>query len=158
MRSVILLCAYPEKFAGGMLLVTCILGVTWKTASQPLAMDKDGDFCSPKRKKRCTRKANGQFPTISEDKMAEILKAFVPSNTAKNTQWAVSYFREWKTSRNATQTDGQPLCPVDLLDNPVVEDLNYWLARFVAEMRNEGGDSLFPRASIRSSAGYSATC
>ena len=32
------------------------------------------------------------------------------------------------------------------LENPVAEDLNYWLARFVAEVRNQGGKPYTPRS------------
>ena len=54
------------------------------------AMEED-DFHSSK-KKRWTRKVESRFPTMSEEEMAEISKLFVPSNTVKNTQWALSCF------------------------------------------------------------------
>ena len=54
-----------------------------------LAMEED-NVCSPKKKKRCTRKVESRFPTMSEEEMAEISTVFVPSNTVKNTQWALS--------------------------------------------------------------------
>ena len=70
----------------------------------------------------------------------------MPSNTVKNTEWALSCFREWRSARNSAPGDGQRLCPADLLENPVVEDLNYWLSRFVAEVRNQEGKSYTPRS------------
>ena len=106
---------------------------------------EDQDFRSPKKKKRCTRKPESRFPTMSEEEIAEISKVFVPSNTAKNTQWAVGVFTEWRSARNSAGGD-ERLCPVDLLENPVAEDLNYWLARFVAEVRNQGGKLYTPRS------------
>jgi hypothetical protein len=83
---------------------------------------------------------------MSEEEMAEISKVFVPANTAKNTQWAVSVFREWRSARSSSPDDGQKVCPADLLENPVVEDLNYWLARFVAEVRSQDGKPYTPRS------------
>ena len=56
---------------------------------------EDQDFRSTK-KKRCTRKPESDFPTMSEEEIAEISKVLVPSNTAKNTQWAVGVFTEWR--------------------------------------------------------------
>ena len=106
---------------------------------------EDQDFRSPKKKKRCTRKPESRFPTMSEEEIAEISKVFVPSNTAKNTQWAVGVFTEWRSARNSAG-GAERLCPVDLLENPVAEDLNYWLARFVAEVRNQGGKPYTPRS------------
>jgi hypothetical protein len=97
-------------------------------------MEEDADFRPPK-KKRCTRKPETQFLTMSEEEMAEISKVFVPANTAKNTQWAVSVFREWRSARSSSPDDGQKVCPADLLENPVVEDLNYWICRGSAEPR-----------------------
>ena len=79
---------------------------------------EDQDFRSPK-KKRCARKLESRFPTMSEEEIAEISKVFVPSNTAKNTQWAVSCFTEWRSARNSAR-GAKRLCPVDLLENPVV--------------------------------------
>ena len=109
------------------------------------AIEED-DFRSPKKKKRCTRKVESRFPTMSDEEMVEISKVFVPSNTVKNTQWALSCFREWRSARNSAPGDGQRLCPADLLESPVVEDLNYWLSRFVAEVRNQEGKSYTPRS------------
>ena len=42
--------------------------------------------------------------------------------------------------------NGERLCPEDLLENPVMDDLNYWLARFVAEVRNHEGGRYTPRS------------
>ena len=80
---------------------------------------EDQDFRSPK-KKRCTRKPESHFPTMSDEEIAEISKVFVPSNTAKNTQWAVGVFTEWRSTRNSAG-GAEQLCPVDLLENPVAK-------------------------------------
>ena len=74
-----------------------------------------------------------RFKSPSPDK--EISKGFV---TRKNTNWACNVFLEWKAERNASETSN--LCPKDLLDNPEPELLNYWLCRFVSEVRNQKGE------------------
>ena len=51
---------------------------------------------------------------LSEEEIAEISKVFVPSNTAKNTQWAVGVFTEWRSVRNSAG-GAERLCPVDLV-------------------------------------------
>ena len=38
----------------------------------------------------------------------------------------------------------QQLCPLDLLKNPIVEDLNYWLSRLV-DVCNQDGKPYSPR-------------
>ena len=44
------------------------------------------------------------------------------------------------TLRKVTDNDcGTRLCPVNLLENPVVEDLNYWLARYPSS--SSGGEN-----------------
>ena len=60
-----------------------------------LAMEKDPDFVSQKKqKRRCDGgvSSSKRFLKLSESKIASILKPFVPSNTKKNTSWAVNVF------------------------------------------------------------------
>lgn len=53
-------------------------------------MEKDPDFQSPKKKRRkLDLPAESRFANaVSDDKMAVILKGYVPPNTQKNTDWA----------------------------------------------------------------------
>ena len=50
-----------------------------------------------------------------------------------------------KSARNYAKGDGQQLSPADLLENPVVEDLNDWLAWFVIYSSSNSGEE-FGRA------------
>ena len=61
---------------------------------------------------------------------------FVPANTRKNMTWAYKVFLDWLAERN---NNAKERCPEDLLDNPAVSELNYWLTRFVAEVRRQDG-------------------
>ena len=143
-----------KKTLVSVLLVSCILGTSDScyatglprvvlSAFFTMMEEDDVNFRSPKKKRRCTRQVEGRFPTMSEEEMPEISRVFVPSNTTKNTEWAVSCFHEWRSARNCVKDSGQKH---DLLENPVVEDLNYWLARFVAEVRNQQGKPYTPQS------------
>ena len=115
-------------------------------------MEKDPDFRSPpkkrKRQRDCVTVPSGSkhFLKMSEKDMASISKRFVPPNTQKNTGWAISCFREWRSVHNASKVEGERLCRNDLLENPEADDLNYGLARFVAELRNQSGEPYSPRS------------
>lgn len=97
------------------------------------------DFLPPRKKaKNATSPAGARFkvPT-TDDEMAVIGKGYVPQNTQKNTAWAVRVFFEWRTERNKIASGDH--CPEDLIDKPDVHKLNYWLLRFVTEVRKQDG-------------------
>lgn len=83
-------------------------------------------------------------PPTSDVEMETISKGFVPPNTRKNTSWALNVFFDWKMERNTT--DKSNLCPEDLLENPETELLNFWLSRFVTEVRNKKGEHYPPKS------------
>ena len=60
-----------------------------------------------------------------DDEMSLITKGYVPSNTRKQTDWAVRVFSEWRRQRNESDKSSQ--CPADLFEVPDCEQLNYWL-------------------------------
>ena len=62
--------------------------------------------------------------------MAVLSKGFTLVNTQRNTGWAMRVVQEWKAK--GSKGDAEK-CPEDLLDNPDIQ--NYWLSRFVAEIR-----------------------
>ena len=72
--------------------------------------------------------------------MSLITKGYVPSNTRKQTDWAVHVFSEWRRQRNESDKSSQ--CLADLFEVP---DLNYWLPRFIAEVRNSKGEPYPPK-------------
>ena len=103
------------------------------------------DFRPPKKKAETNERPSGtRFKTpTSDDEMATFCKGYVPQNTQKNTAWAVKVFSEWRAERNSISSEKQ--CPADLLDNPNVQELNYWLSRFVTEVRKRDGQPYPPR-------------
>ena len=57
------------------------------------AMEKDdGDYLRSPKKKRCPRKVERCFPIVSGEEITEISEVFVPTDTKRNTQWALSCF------------------------------------------------------------------
>ena len=74
--------------------------------------------------------------------MAVLSKGFTPANTQRNTAWAMRVFQEWKAERSKGDAEK---CPEDLLDNPDIQNLNYWLSRFVTEVRKQDGQPYPPR-------------
>ena len=52
-------------------------------------------------------------------------------------------FCEWRDQRNSKEDSCY--CPDDLLDDPVPEKLNYWLCRFISEVRRQDGNPYPPR-------------
>ena len=78
--------------------------------------------------------------------MTVISKGYVPPNTKENTDWTVTCFREWRSARNRNITkDDKCWCPEDL-ENPSIDKLNYWISRFIAEVRNKKGKPYPPRS------------
>ena len=58
----------------------------------------------------------------------------------------MSCFREWRSARNRKSAEeDKRQCPEDLLEHPVIQELNYWISRFVAEVRNKKGEPYLPR-------------
>ena len=66
-------------------------------------------------------------------------------NTKKCTSWALRVFEQWRTERNG---GNEEVCPENLLEEPKSDLLNYWLARFVVEIRREDSKS-YPATSIK---------
>ena len=64
-----------------------------------------------------------------------------PTLIKKNIDWAVKCFREWVSARNKNIAEGgKHLCPLNVLEKPDVEKMNYWISRFVAKVRNWKGE------------------
>ena len=71
---------------------------------------------------------------VSDAQMAVISKGHVPPNSKENTDWTVTCFREWRSLRNRNITkDDKCWCPEDL-ENPSIDNLNYWISQFIAEV------------------------
>ena len=89
--------------------------------------------------------------------MAQICSAYVTLNTEKNTKWSVKVFSEWRSARIKKGCDKDSAtgdCLMDLLENPVISDLNFWISRFVAEVRCQDGNFYPARTIHQILAGY----
>ena len=83
-----------------------------------------------------------QFVTpLAEEKMSKVCEDYTPANTAKNTTWALRVFTECDNERDGLE------CPKELLEKPSADQLNYWLSRFVVEVRRVDG-SPYPSSTV----------
>ena len=73
--------------------------------------------------------------------MSKICQGYI---TTKSISWAVRVFRSWCDERNKRVEEQ---CPETLLEEPTVDNLNYWLSRFVVEVSREDGKP-YPPTSI----------
>jgi len=103
--------------------------------------------CEVVQKRQCEAVQN---PTerYSFDVTCEELDAFkegeCPANTAKNTEWALKNFEEWRKARNGKYSTEQ--CPPNVLASQDFDELCDWLCKFVAETRKADGSQYTPRS------------
>ena len=73
---------------------------------------------------------------VNNDQMVGISKGFIPANTGKkSTNWPMSGFQGWRSARNRKSAEEDKCqCPEDLLEKPDIQELNYWISHFVAEV------------------------
>ncbi len=83
--------------------------------------------------------------TTSEEELSELAKGLVPQNTAKNTQWAVKNFEDWRKTRNACHPENP--VPEDILESCDPDIINVQLSRFVVETRKSKGVR-YPRSTL----------
>ena len=77
-----------------------------------------------------------RFKHIDEQEAEELSHGFTPTNTAKNTKWALFNFQEWTIWRKRSHPDN----PVpDNIFEVDANELDKWLSRYVAETRNKKG-------------------
>ena len=95
-------------------------------------IDNVEDFRPPNPKKQRKTLAK-RFGSISDDSAIEVMKkGYVPENTKKSTSWAVGVFSEWRAARNSTSSE--KVCPANLVEEAKIDELNYWLPRFINEV------------------------
>ena len=117
-------------------------------AARGAADDASDDDFEPPHQKRGKKATKSRFRAPATNKEMEVLsKGYVPANTRKNTTWARRVFTEWRAERNKIQTEA---CLMDLFDKPDVSRLNYWLSRFVTEVRRQDGDPYPPKTTTAS--------
>ena len=96
-------------------------------------MEKDSDFQPPKKKQRKGDLLPGKrfVSPVSDDQMAVISKGFIPH---KNTNWAMSCFREWRSARDRKSAERKT--SVERIFRRILISKN-WITGFVAEVRNK---------------------
>ena len=72
---------------------------------------------------------------VSDEEIRSRITTAIPRSTAKTTSWAVRLWNLWAQSR--AMEDGATPPPLDQITN---DSLNFWLSRFVMEIRNEQGE------------------
>ena len=80
----------------------------------------------------------------SSTDLLKICEGYISPDTGKATKWALKVFEQWRDNRNRS-SQGQ--CPENLLVEPSVQQLNYWLSSLVVEVRREDGKP-YPASSI----------
>ena len=81
--------------------------------------------------------SNNRFQDpVSEEEVKAAQKAVIPHNTQKNTNWAVSVWKEWSQSRWSRFSSVPFECPAHLyiLASSSVQ-LDHWMSRFILEAR-----------------------
>ena len=98
----------------------------------------------PDQKKTVKNHDDSRF---SFDVTIEELDAFkegdCPTNTLKNTEWALKTFESWRTTRNKNHE--LDLCPQDLFEMKGHQEI-CWLCKFVTETRKGDGKEYTPRS------------
>jgi hypothetical protein len=69
-------------------------------------------------------------------------KKGIPDKTKSQTNWSLSVWKAWAEHRD-TDSEDYPL-QADFIAMPDVESMNFWLSRFVAEMRKQDGTDYPP--------------
>lgn len=116
----------------------------------------DEDFWPPKPKKQIKTLAK-RFGSISDDSAIEVMtKGYVTENTKKRTSWAVGVFSEWRAARNSASSE--KVCPANLFEEAKVDELNYWLPRFINEVRRQDGKSILQGVYISFWPSFNGTC
>ena len=72
---------------------------------------------------------------VSDEEIRSHIATAIPRSTAKTKSWAVRLWNLWAQSR--AMEDGATPPPLDQITN---DSLNFWLSRFVMEIRNEQGE------------------
>ena len=67
-----------------------------------------------------------------------------PTNTAKNTEWAVRTFEVWRTARN--EKHPLDLCPSELFSTKDHQEICDWLCKFVVKTRKGDGTEYTPQS------------
>jgi hypothetical protein len=116
--------------------------------SVPETQDNDLDDFKAEKPKRFAE-------PVSEKELIDIQESGKAKNTVKDTTWALKVFNDWKSERNmkamkesGSSNSSQGKFVVGLNESVSKEDLNYWLSRFVVEVRKKDGGQ-YPAATLK---------
>lgn len=79
-----------------------------------------------------------RFPIIvEEEELEEIVSEAIPEKTKQHTKWCYDTWRQWHSHRTASATSIEETPPT--LTSMKKEQLNFWLSRFLVEVRRKDG-------------------
>lgn len=82
---------------------------------------------------------------LSETDFKSEIAGRVPANTQRTTKWAVDIFNEWRMYRNSLEmTVLDTKWPIPDLKDGETSLLDYWLARFITEIKKQDGSPYPP--------------
>ena len=118
-------CYQPNELSNQRSTVASEASSNYKAASSPAYSSPSHSACA----------TSSRFVLKSDSDLQAVKENAVPKNTAKNTTWAVSIWKQWNTHRQKSYPGVYSEWPVHLYladENT----LDYWLSKFVIEARN----------------------
>ena len=86
---------------------------------------------------------SGRFAIVSDSDIEQAKECAIPQNTKKSTSWAVKVWKEWTMNRQKVCPSWD--CPPHLL-LCTTQSLDYWLSKFVMEVRRVDGKPYPPNS------------
>ncbi|XP_060572336.1 zinc finger MYM-type protein 3-like [Ruditapes philippinarum] len=117
------------------------------TVSQLLTINTQ-DLYATENKENCSDTSRGNISgrfekPLSSDDIKKKQRNTVPYNTTKNNNWAVHVWREWAENRNlqpeTKQEPGYPI-PVEIEQFRSYAEMDFWLQRFICEIKRKNGE------------------
>ena len=102
--------------------------------------ESDKENQPPKRRRLSLSLTRNRFKKVTEEDVSRAKKGYVPSNTARNTKWAVANFESWRLSLD------KDLYPEDIKLTDDSELLCSCLCKYILETRKESGEPYPPKS------------
>ena len=80
-------------------------------------------------------------PPMSDSEVQQAKTFAVPKRTKKDTAWCISLWEQWRKARNSRSKEQ---VPADICTLATSQLLQYWLSRFVLEVRKKDGQEYPP--------------
>lgn len=96
-----------------------------------------------------------RFATFTDADIEKIVEDGVPKNTQRRNIWALNTWTKWATARNNRRIydKGGNDIPADKFNKIIsrieamdVDSLNYWISKFIVEVRKESGEEYPPNS------------